>query len=149
MRAIITLSNPGNHGKTQTIINLSSLIEKEYPRLETISSNYHRSEVSKIYRVGNKVLALESHGDPKSGLKGRLEKIIQCNPENLTIVTASRTRGETPNDITAVAKEYGFNVIWTSNYVTYDKSIDKEKLNNLKAKHLLQMLQELKFIPLE
>lgn len=53
-------------------------------------------------------------GDPGSKQKLMIEELIQRGCE--VVVCASRTRGNTTYNISNLATQYGYRVIWTSNY---------------------------------
>ena len=148
MKKIIALRNSGKTGKTSTLIELGNLLLSEntievlYP--DSIYKNgklRQNWDFTLIVKLSNKTIGIKSQGDPNCELKKKVQKIIdKYNVDYL--FCATRTRGETVGDVYKVAKSNNYEIIWTSTYHS-DSSNGIDLLNQLKAKHLLDLLKEL------
>lgn len=146
MSTILTIWNTSNKGKSNTILQLANSILREYPNHKIIYSSKDLAILSIDFRliieINEKIIALESQGDPGTGLEKRLTSVINSYQPDL-IITSSRTRGETIWAINNIAKIHNYDKIWTS---TYETSHSHNQMNSLKAEHLLDLIQKLGLI---
>ena len=105
-KTIVCLYAPANSGKTKTI---RSLFVKLGGDKRTIEQNY---DFTDDVCFGKKMIGFVSQGDPGTPLFKNLEQYAQKGHE--IIVTASRTKGGTVDDVCNVAMQYGYNVVWIS-----------------------------------
>lgn len=144
MSYILAVSNGGNKGKTEIVRELANLIIVHYPTISpvfptslTIPSH---GDFRFVFRIGRKTIAIESQGDPNTNLRGRLHDLI-TNYACDTIICTTRTRGDTVQAV----ENSGLDTIWTSTYDIRDQS-KYLMVNQLKAKHILELLQTLQAI---
>jgi len=95
-----------------------------------------------IIEIKGKIIGIESQGDPKTNLKGRLEELVTKYNCDLIFCT-SRTRGETVWAVENVVNAFGYDPIWTS---TYQTTGSHSLVNDLKAKHIIDLVQNLSLI---
>jgi len=100
--------------------------------------------IVKWHNKTTKTIGIKSQGDPGCELKERLQEIVDDYSVDY-LFCATRTKGETVNDVYEVSKLNGYEILWTSTYQS-DKNENEsliDFLNKLKAKHLLDLLKEL------
>lgn len=138
MKTIIAIQATANNGKS-TICNEfnAKLLQKfrDYDILETSSQRF----VYKLNKI-KKVIAIESQGDPGTGLGNRLNDIVSNHKPDVIVCTC-RTSGET---VDAVNNLTQYDKIFTSPYRYYDQNkgtqATRTNLNELNAEHLLNLL---------
>jgi len=145
MNTIIAIWNSGSKGKSSTILNLANLLMSSYTH-KVIYCNKDSSKLTVDFRlileINEKIISLESKGDPKTDLEKRLSEIATKYQPNL-IICSTRTRGETVQAVHNIASKYSFDKIWTSTYeITHSQSL----ANNLKSEHLLDLIVKLGLI---
>lgn len=145
-KTILAIFNPGGKGKSTTILNLANLLMATYPSYKVIFCSQNISTLTIDFRlileINGKTIALESQGDPKTDLEKRLNDIeIKYQPDLL--ICSTRTRGETVHAVDNIASKFHYQTIWTS---TYQIAHSHTLVNNLKAKHLLDLLVSLSII---
>ena len=113
-KTIICLYAPANCGKTNSIRNLFLKLGGDKNVL-----NGKHDFVSNV-NFGNKSIGFASQGDPGSTQRKDIEELAKCNPD--IIVTASRTRGDTVDNVTEIANKYGYTVVWISPFYFYDET---------------------------
>lgn len=148
MDTIIAIWNAGSKGKSSTILALANLLLLRFPRDIIHSSknvNVLTIDFRLIIRINGRVIALESQGDPNTGLENRLGDII-TNPNYVrpnVIICSTRTRGETVWAIDNIAGLYDYETIWTSTYQTRQ---NHNVVNGIKAQHLLDLMTQLQLL---
>jgi hypothetical protein len=145
MKTIIAISNVSNKGKSSTLRELAKMLEAINPSgiiFSNPSSFIPTGDFRLIITVNGKTIAIESKGDPSTDLGNRLEEIFNnYNPD--IIFCSSRTSRTTVDDIKTFATTHSYQLIWTS---TYHMDNNHNLLNNLKAKHMIELLQTLNII---
>lgn len=148
-RFIIALWHSANKGKTESLRALAILLLGQFrDEIRIIEGEGHTTQLEQIEDFGIDVrfvfefrgiiIAIESSGDPNTGLADRLNQLI--NPFGCQIIfTATRTRRQTVNDVNRVSAENGFQTIWTSTYQV-DGEANQARLNTLKGRHLFDLL---------
>ncbi len=157
MRYIIAIKNEENKGKTETIRQIASNLVTKYPDADTIFPVNNKSIPKKgidfrliiNIKINNTEIKIgfESKGDPEKNKDNDLQKRLndlaidyKCN----IIFCSCRTSDETENAIKKTAEEHDYKIIWTS---TYEVETEKqEKANELKAKHIIELLQDLSIL---
>jgi hypothetical protein len=144
MDTIIAIWNSGGKGKSSTILALANLLLRKYPNHIVIYSSKDISKLSIVFtliiKINGKTIALESQGDPGTGLEKRLDKIVNNYNPNLVFCTC-RTRGETVYAVDNTANNFGYDTIWTSTYQVTNNNDDSA--NQIKAEHLLDLILQL------
>ena len=145
---MIAIWNSGEKGKSSTILVLANLLLSRFPQ-DIIHSSKNLNALTVdfrlIIRINGRVIALESQGDPKTGLQRRLEDII-TNPNYVRpnmIICSTRTRGETVHAVDTIARLHSYETIWTS---TYQVRQNHNVVNDIKAQHLLDLIIQLQLI---
>lgn len=146
MNTIIAIWHSGGKGKSGTILALANLLLSQYPNRNVIHSskdlNNLSADFSLIVEINGKTIALESLGDPNTGLEKRLDEIVKKHNPNLIFCTC-RTRGETVYAVDKAIKNNNYDIIWTSTYQVTQNHI---KANQIKAEHLLDLSIQLGLI---
>lgn len=148
MKTILSVWNSSSKGKTETIRELAKLLLSTYPAFTPVKpSSVHipkKGDFILVIDINGIIVGIVSQGDPGTGLKAKLEDLIdtyQCD----IIICATRTRGDTVETVKKMAWQKKYDVIRTS---TYQVSQDHRGLaNQLKARHLLSLLQGLELLP--
>jgi hypothetical protein len=147
MKTIITVYDAGNRGKSSTLIALGNLLLTTYDKVMTVNKLDPKEQpitedFTLVVQIGRKKIGIESMGDPGTELRDRLQELVnsQCD----IIFCSARTRGETVDDVNVIADENGYQGIWTSPYLFLEGTEEQCLfLNQLSAKHLLDLLQTL------
>ncbi|TXD82134.1 hypothetical protein ESY86_15825 [Subsaximicrobium wynnwilliamsii] len=144
MKTIIAIKNSGNKGKTEIARKLANLlveVHSDFKPIYPIPFNILKeTDFSIVLKIDEKIVGIESQGDPGTNLKTRLETLILEYNCDLIICTC-RSRGETVRSISAIANLHKFQTIWDS---TYESKICHEEINKLKAEHLYDLMKKLK-----
>ncbi|MBP3393756.1 MAG: hypothetical protein J6M38_04500 [Lentisphaeria bacterium] len=147
MKTIIAIWHVGGKGKSETIREFANLLLLSYPSCAVTKQTHPSipaSDISWIVTVNGKTIGIESCGDPYTNLTGRLNELSQKHNCDI-IICATRTKGETVDAVNALSSIY--QVIWTSTYDTAPNlNITQQSLNQLKAKHILDILQSNRLI---
>lgn len=148
MKTIISVWHSGEKGKSGTIREFANLLLSEYPNFKSKypipAIKVKSGDFILIVEINGKNIGVISQGDPNTGLEKKLNNVIIEYGCEL-ILCSTRTKGETVKIVQKVAKENEFQVIWTSTYQIDDKS-QHLTVNNLKAKHILELINTLKLI---
>lgn len=149
-KVIIAIWHCANQGKTQTLRALAEqlLTEHRYLYPDAVAPSLD-AEFSQDFSLeidfGGVRVHVETQGDPGTDLETRLRNTIEKSRPDLVFCT-TRTRGETPGAVDRVAGPEGYQVIWTS---TYQAGRNHAQFNWIKAKHLLDLVREMGFLPRE
>lgn len=121
-KIIICLYATANRGKTKTIRGL-------FLRLGGNKNAFNGKHdfVSEV-NFGNKKIGFASQGDPNSTQKADIEQLAMNNCD--IIVTASRTKGGTVDNVSEIANRYGYVVVWISPFYFYDEKDATDDLFN-------------------
>lgn len=145
-KIIIALSAEANKGKTKTLRELYSLLIN-YPNSKIIIDTYpkNKTDFRLVIEINNVRVAIESKGDPNTNLKNRLKELsTQYNCD--LIFCACRSKGLTVANVNDMSKKhYFYEIIFTSTYKTSNQNLHL-KMNQIKAKHLLDLAQSLGII---
>lgn len=153
MKRIIALWHSGDKGKTKTLTALGNLLLSEISTDKDIiicdkSVKKNKklpqdTDFTLVVKISDKTIGIESEGDPNSGLKDRLQNMID-NYKPDYLFCATRTRGETVGDVYNISDSTNYEILWTSTYHSENTAKDNiDFFNNLKAKHLFDLLKEL------
>lgn len=149
MKTIVAIWNGANTGKTETIRELANLLVTTYPNYITIYpipiQINPKYDFRLVIEINGVIIGLESQGDPSTNLEKRLDDMVNSYQCNLVFCT-TRTRGETVWAVNNIAKKYSSEIIWTSTYQVNSSNTSPSILNTLKAKHLLDLIQQLNII---
>lgn len=150
MKLIVCISAIGNQGKTEIVCNLANLLAT-VPGSSIQGTIPVQGDFTLVVTANGKSCGLESCGDPSTGLYGRLEKLALTPCE--VIVCASRSKGDTVDDVKMIARNYQYEVIWTSPYIDNNPPAPpqptqrQQQLNALKSEHIRDLLAQLGVFP--
>ena len=142
-KTILCVWHTSNQGKTETVRELATLLLSTYPSCRVLYPTVLPyippvGDFRLVLEIKGRIIGIESQRDPGTDLQGRLIDLVDTYYCEVVICTC-RTRGETVDAVNAVAHSRNFEIIWTS---TYQMIAPHHILaNQLKAKHLLDLLQ--------
>lgn len=145
MKTILSVWNTTNKGKTETLREFANLLLSTYPAFVPIFPATaiipSKGDFRLVVQINDKIIGIESQGDPNTNLQNRLLDLAD-NFKCEVILCSSRTRGETVLAVDNLFHTRGFSTIWTS---TYQLTGHQQQIiaNNLKARHILDLLQTL------
>lgn len=147
MRTVLAIWHSSDKGKTETLRAFANLLISTFPMIIPVESEFIPIPATGDFRFVGEIngvrIGIESEGDPNSRLQEKLLELV--NDFNCRIILcASRTRGETVAAVDNLVP-LGFETIWTSTYQISDIG-NRDRVNLLKARHLLELLQELRLI---
>lgn len=143
LRLIISVWGRSKIGKTSTIKELSKILEKRSKPIY-LKGNYHseKGDFVAVFKINKTIIAIVSKGDPPANKrKKELLEIIKRHKPHV-LFCASRTSGETVNVIRGVAKKFDSKLIWTSPYESDKKLKSYGSLNQIKARHLINLSEQ-------
>jgi hypothetical protein len=148
MKTILTIWHNGNRGKTETLREFSKLLLTTFEYFEPIfppNANVPKEgDFRLVIKVNGKTIGIESKGDPNTKLEDRLIDLadnFNCD----IILCSSRISGQTVSAIDKLRESRNFQIIWSSTYQIADEKLHP-LVNQLKAKHILELLQTLHLI---
>lgn len=145
MKTALSIWHTGNKGKTETIREFARLLLTTFPTLTpifpTTSIVPMTGDFRLVVRINGKIIGVESQGDPNTNLQNRLIDLVD-NFNCEVILCTSRTRGNTVSAVENLHNTRGFDIIWASTYQVAGQP-QQIMANNLKAKHILDLLQTL------
>ena len=112
-KTIICLYAPADCGKTKTIIRLFLKLGGDKKKL-----NGMNDFIADVI-FGGKIIGFASQGDPGTQQKKNIEDHAKNGCD--IIVTASRSKGDTVDNVSKIANKYGYKVVWVSPFYFYDK----------------------------
>ena len=146
MNTIISVWHTAGKGKSNSLLTLANILISRYPTHIVI---YSSKDITKltidftlIIQINDRVIAIESQGDPNTELEKRLENIVKKYNPNIIFCTC-RTRGETVHAIENIADNFDYDTIWTS---TYQVTRNHNLANQIKGEHLLDLAFKLNLI---
>lgn len=147
-KTLIALYHKASRGKTETLRALGRLLLEQYPGAPAGAQHSTVPEWGDFRLelvIGSRGVLVESLGDPGYDLHGRLDRpfanVTGMRPH--LVFCATRTRGDTVNEVAAFAEAGDYEIIWTSTYQADGQPGLHSALNALKARHLLDMVQTL------
>lgn len=140
MKTIIAIWGTSGIGKSDTIISVCNKLSES---LKPDYKDYYGKDIdAEFEKKDNKRIGISSIGDPDSHQGALLRKHAEANCD--IIICASRTKGETTENIRAIAKQYSYEIIWTSNFHNPTENILKGlDLNNLFADSIISLIDQL------
>jgi hypothetical protein len=148
MKTALAIWHKGDNGKTETLRESANLLLKTYPSLTPIFPTTAivptTGDFRLVVQINQKIIGIESQGDPNTNLQNRLLELAD-NFKCEVILCSTRTRGDTVVAVDSLHHTRGFDTIWTSTYQVAGQS-QQIIANNLKAKHILDLLQTLGII---
>lgn len=142
-KTIVALWHSSNKGKTSTLRAVATHLQRIYPNHQILYGSISSTgDFTFVVRINQKIIAVESKGDPNTQLLERLEEIaFKFTPD--VIFCTTRTKGDTIQAVEILEKKHGYEAIWTS---TYQITRNQAAANDLKAQHLITLLQSLGII---
>ena len=143
MKTITAIWHTANKGKTETLRELAQLLVSTYPNHKIVSGGKTpiplKGDFRLVLNINGKIVAIESQGDPNTGLRERLDDLTGNLHADL-IFCSTRTKGDTVNAVDVVSSMHSYDLVWTS---TYQTTSNYTLVNRLKAKHILELMQNL------
>ena len=139
MKAIICMQGKANIGKTHTL-------RKVYEKLNSHEKTILEQPNDDIYatiKMGDFLIGIATQGDPMSGLKERLNELMQKSCD--IIVCASRSKGYTVEDVENSALQNGYSLIWSSPFVTEDKTL-RETCQDYMAQSIINLINGIAYV---
>jgi hypothetical protein len=144
-RTIIAIWHAADMGKTETLRAFANLLLNTFPQFDPIrpvpAFVPPSGDFLLVVRINGVVVGITSQGDPGTDLENRLINLAD-NRECDIILCSTRTRGETVTAVDRVANTRDYQTIWTSTYQIEGED-NQRIVNNLKAAHLLDLIQTL------
>lgn len=127
-------------GKSSTVREIAQLILKHYPTALTnpIVPDFSITDVKLIIHIGNVKIGVEGQGDPGSRIFQSLKEFVGENCD--IIICSTRTSGATVAAVNDLYKNHHYDIIWTTNYRSQEKS--QQVLNAFSGEHIFQLIQE-------
>lgn len=148
MRTVLAIWHSGSKGKTATLREFAHLLISTYRHYRPIFPvPLHipsATDFRLVVEINGKIIGVETQGDPNTNLQNRLIDLADNYHCDLILCT-SRTRGDTVHAVDNLHYTRGFQTIWTSTYQIANAS-QQSLVNQLKAKHILDLLQSLRII---
>lgn len=146
-KIILAVSYSGSTGKSSTLRAAAQSLLNLYPNhiaiFPTPTVVPPNGDFRLIVNINNKVVAIESQGDPNTDLCKRLNELAVNYKADVIICTA-RTRGTTVDDINTVAHNHGFEKIWTTPFfIPGNYPTERNIANDQKGQQMIALLQAL------
>ncbi len=145
MKTILSVWNLGNKGKTETLREFANLLLANSPTYISIfplpATVPTSGDFRLVIQINGIIIGVESKGDPNTNLQNRLLDLAD-NFNCEVILCSSRTRGDSVDAVNNLHHKRGFDIIWSSTY-QIDGKPQQSIVNNLKAKHILDLLKTL------
>ena len=146
MKTIIAVWNRAGVGKTESIRQFAMLLLQVYPHHIVIkppsSSIEGPGDFEIVIDISSTRIGIVSQGDPGTGMVAKVKNLIKLGCE--FIICSTRTRGSDVNTLITTARKSDYTIVWTSTYET-DLPIHRIVVNKIKGKHILDIVQSLKF----
>lgn len=146
LKTIIAIWHVAEKGKTETVRAIANNLMEMYPNYNAIFPNPafvpDENDFRLVIEINGKIIGIESEGDPNSNLETRLIELAtkyKCD----IIYCTTRTKGETVRAVERTADSHDFDQIWTS---TYQTTAQHQIVNDLKAKHIIDLTQNLNLL---
>lgn len=133
------MQGKANIGKTHT---LRKVYEKLNSHEETILEQPN-DDIYATIKMGDFLIGIATQGDPMSGLKERLNELMQKSCD--IIVCASRSKGYTVDDVENSALQNGYSLIWSSPFVTEDKTL-RETCQDYMAQSIINLINGFAYV---
>jgi hypothetical protein len=148
MNTILAIKNSWDKGKTETLREFANLLLTTYPNCRAIypipAKVPAKYDFRLVVEINGKIIGVESQGDPTTDLQKRLIDLVD-NFHCEVILCSTRTKGETVWAVEHIESTRNFQTIWTTTYQIKNSS-SHYFVNNLKAKHIMELLQRLSII---
>jgi len=145
MKTVLSIWHTSDKGKTETLREFANLLLTTFPSFTPIfplkATVPATGDFRLVVQINGKIIGVESQGDPNTNLQNRLLDLAD-NFKCEVILCSSRTRGDTVLAVDNLFHTKGFDTIWTSTYQIAGRP-QQIIANNLKAKHILDLLQTL------
>jgi hypothetical protein len=139
-KTVIANIGHANQGKSDSIKKVLQLLLLKYPNSNTpLAKIDYSGDVKVIISIRNLKIGIESQGDPNSRLGKSLDEFAAESCD--IIICSCRTRGQTAYDVDSMKPQYGYDIIWVSNYRSDE--VDKDNLNELSAKQFVELVEGL------
>lgn len=139
-RTIIAIWGNADTGKSSTIKNVYELIKKNHKSVTVLYEGPKSTfDITKIIKINEVKIGIESQGDPNSNLFSSLKLFYDEKCE--IIICATRTKGNTVNEVMKYERQFKYDVIWLSNLFSSQKEI--KYLNNRSAEFIYTLILDI------
>lgn len=116
-KTIFVVRASGGKGKTDTLRAAASHLLSSHPYyipvIGAASTVPPTGDFRIVVGINQKIVAIESQGDPHTQLRDRLEELVQRFKADI-ILCSTRSKGDTIDAVDAIKNNYGFEAIITS-----------------------------------
>lgn len=137
-KTVIAIRGASSLGKSSAIKEIVNRFIIYFPGA-IINILIQASDIQAIIQVGHIKIGIESAGDPNSRLPVSVGLFLANGCD--IIICASRTRGDTVEEIKALHSKHGFDIVWTLNYYSQQKPIIDS--NRYFADHILFLVEQI------
>lgn len=133
---VIAVWGQARQGKSDTIKKCVQEIQKQFPN-GSFNVLIGGADIKAIITIGKIIIGVESQGDPGSRQEQSLKEFAtkyNCD----IIICASRTSGKTVEAVDDMHNIYGYDIIWATNYISYEKN--QGVLNQYSAEQTVELL---------
>lgn len=125
-------------GKSETLLQVITKLGGD-----SVATKINDKDKSVIIEVDGNKVAVVTLGDPASGHYDYLADVAKETPA--IIVCASRTKGETVDDVVRIAVEHNYDVIWFNNFYFNGASDESQRhiLNETSADAVVALVKKL------
>ena len=139
---IIANHGQSNKGKSESIKNVAKIILAKNPQANSAPDPVdYTYDIRVLITIGKIKIAIDSQGDPNTGLFDRLEEWALKNCE--IILCTIRTRGETEDAVYDIARQYGYEVILVTNHRNIHGQLDRQILNSISSNCFYHLVEEI------
>ena len=140
-RYIIANIGAGSKGKSTTIKSVFKILSNKYPNdVNILAGKSEKEDIKATIKIGNVLVGVESQGDPWSRMSDSMEDFEQLGCQ--IIITASRTRSDTYNQLFDMRYWYNYEIIIANNPRTYyhNPMFGKQLLGDWDERHAQEIV---------
>lgn len=139
MPMIIAIWGGGQQGKTSTLRRTIELLEEHYHITAQLDAPRENRDATAILGTRWGRIGVTTQGDPTTRPDLRVQRLVE--QENCKVVLcATRTRGDTVNDLERLCNERGWRLLWWSNI---SGAQPHAGWNDLSARYILDLVNTL------
>ncbi|MEN6511556.1 MAG: hypothetical protein ABFD00_06960 [Chloroherpetonaceae bacterium] len=139
-KTIIAIWGNANSGKSTTIKLIYTKLIEIYQQIKVLHKGPSNTfDITKIIQIEDIKVGIESQGDPNSNLFNSLR--LFSKEKCQIIVCATRTKGNTVNEVMKYENQYAYEVIWLSNLFSGEK--DSNILNGKTADFVTTIITDI------
>lgn len=146
-KTIIAIHGRANEGKSETIKKVCELLVDTFPKHKLFPEKIsYQGDILQTIKIGEVKIGLEGQGDPKSRmisdetlelLAGNHSEWGNCD----IIICATRTSGETVQQVDKIADEFDFHTLWLSSF--FSPKLNYNVLNRIAAENIIGLIKSI------